>query len=68
MPKFAIPLETLRKQRYVDGAIEDGIKLNYSYRQEMEYLLELCGYKAIGVYNDYYYSAAVDNFIWVLSK
>ena len=27
MPKFAISLETLRRRRYVDGAIEDGIKL-----------------------------------------
>jgi GNAT superfamily N-acetyltransferase len=27
MPKFAISLETLRKHRYIDGAIEDGIKL-----------------------------------------
>ena len=27
MPKFEVSLETLRKHRYVDGAIEDGIKL-----------------------------------------
>ena len=27
MPKFAVSLETLRKHRYIDGAIEDGIKL-----------------------------------------
>jgi len=27
MPKFEVSLETLRKHRYVDGAIEDGLKL-----------------------------------------
>ena len=42
--------------------------MRHTYRQEMEYLLELCGYEVEGVYNDYCYNAAKDNFIWVVKK
>ena len=42
--------------------------MRHTYRQEMEYLLELCGYEAVGVYNDYCRNAAINNFIWVARK
>ena len=42
--------------------------MRHTYRQEMEYLLELCGYQIINVYNDYCYNTAIDNFIWVVIK
>ena len=42
--------------------------MRHTYRQEMEYLFELCGYDIVDVYNDYCYSAARDNFIWVVKK
>ena len=42
--------------------------MRHTYRQEMEYLLELCGYEVDGVYNDYCYNAVKDNFIWVVRK
>ena len=42
--------------------------MRHTYRQEMEYLFELCGFEVIDVYNDYCYCAAKDNFIWVVKK
>jgi len=42
--------------------------MRHTYRQEVEYLLELCGYEIDGAYNDYCYSAAKDNFILVARK
>jgi len=42
--------------------------MRQTYRQEMEYLLELCGYETVGLYNDYCYSAVKDNMIWVVRK
>lgn len=42
--------------------------MRHTYRQEMEYLLELCGYEVMGVYNNYCRDAARDNFIWVVKK
>ena len=42
--------------------------MRHTYRQEMEYLLELCGYEVINVYNSYCRDAAKNNFIWVVKK
>jgi len=42
--------------------------MRHTYRQEMEYLLELCGYEIVSVYNNYLCDAAWDNFIWVVRK
>jgi len=39
-----------------------------TYRQEMEYLFELCGYEILNVYNNYSLDAAKENFIWVVKK
>nr|AGS51546.1 methyltransferase [uncultured bacterium contig00004] len=40
----------------------------HTYRQEMEYLFELCGYEILDVYNNYCREAAKENFIWVVKK
>jgi len=40
----------------------------HTYRQEMEYLFELCGYEILDVYNNYARDTAKDNFIWVIRK
>jgi len=42
--------------------------MRHTYRQEMEYLLELCGYEVIAVYNNYRFDKAKDNFIWVVKR
>jgi len=44
------------------------IAIRHTYRQEMEYLLELCGYEVIDVYNNYRYEPARDYFVWVVKK
>jgi 2-polyprenyl-3-methyl-5-hydroxy-6-metoxy-1,4-benzoquinol methylase len=40
----------------------------HTYRQEMEYLFELCGYDILDVHNNYRCDAAKDIFIWVTRK
>jgi SAM-dependent methyltransferase len=42
--------------------------VRHTYRQEMEYLFELCGYEILDVYNNYVYDAAKDHMIWVVRK
>ena len=42
--------------------------VRHTYRQEMKYLLELCGYEIIDVFNDYRCNAAINNNIWVVKK
>jgi len=42
--------------------------MRHTYRQEMEYLLELCGFEILSVYNSYRRDEARDNFIWVVKK
>ncbi len=44
------------------------LAMRHTYRQEMEYLFELCGYEIVTVYNDYCYGEAKDNFIWMVRK
>ena len=55
-----------------DGNIIDTrirpIAVRNTYRQEMEYLLELCGYEILNCYNDYNYDEAKDMSIWVIKK
>ena len=55
-----------------DGSISDirirPQAMRHTYRQEMEYLLELCGYEVMDVYNNYCCDAATNNFIWVVKK
>ena len=42
--------------------------MRHTYRQEMEYLFELCGYEIIDIYNNYRCDATNNNFIWVVRK
>jgi hypothetical protein len=42
--------------------------MRHTYRQEMEYLFELCGYEILNIYNNYNYDEAKNNFIWVVKK
>lgn len=44
------------------------LAMRNTYRQEMEYLFELCGYEIVDVYNNYCYDEAKDNFIWVVRR
>jgi len=44
------------------------IAMRHTYRQEMEYLLELCGYEIVNCYNNYNYEEARDNHIWIIKK
>ena len=53
-----------------DGNVVDArirpCAMRHTYRQEMEYLFELCEYEIIDVFNNYCYDEARDNFIWVV--
>lgn len=42
------------------------IAMRHTYRQEMEYLFEICGYEILNVYNSYACDNAKNNFIWVV--
>jgi SAM-dependent methyltransferase len=42
--------------------------MRHTYRQEMEYLFELCGYEIVGVYDNYCYDEARGMLIWVVRK
>ena len=60
--------ETLDDDGNIIGARIRPAAMRHTCRQEMEYLFELCGYEILCVYNDYCYSAAIDNFVWVVRK
>ena len=51
----------------IDTRIRPAV-MRHTYRQEMEYLFELCGYEIVDVYNSYLSDAAKNNFIWVVKK
>ena len=54
-----------------DNVIDTRVRpavIRHTYRQEMEYLLELCGYEIVGVYNSYRCDEATNNFIWVVKS
>jgi SAM-dependent methyltransferase len=42
--------------------------IRHTYRQEMEYLFELCEYEVLDAYNNYICDAAKDHMIWVVRK
>jgi len=42
--------------------------VRHTYRQEMEYLFELCEYEVLDVYNNYVCDTAAEHFIWVVRK
>ena len=44
------------------------VAMRHTYRQEMEYLFELCDYEILAVYNNYRCDPARDYFIWVAKK
>lgn len=45
------------------------VHMRQTYKQEMEYLVELCGFEVIAVYGDYHWTPAQNgNLIWVLRK
>lgn len=44
------------------------IAMRQTYRSEMEYLFEICGFEVIDVYNDFEKKPALNNFIWILQN
>lgn len=45
------------------------LKMRQTYKQEMLYLIELCGFEVLHIYGDYYGSEAdTGNYVWVLRK
>jgi len=42
--------------------------MRHTYRQEMEYLFEFCGYEIVDVYDNYSRDVAKDHHIWVVKK
>ena len=42
--------------------------MRHTYRQEMEYLFELCRFRILAVYNNYRRDVAKDNYFWVVKK
>ena len=60
--------ETLDDNRNVVDTRVRPAAMRHTYRQEMEYLFELCGYEILDVYNNYRCDPAKDNFIWVVKR
>lgn len=45
------------------------LKMRQTYKQEMKYLIELCGFEVLQIYGDYHKSTGeTGNYIWVLRK
>lgn len=45
------------------------LHMRQTYKQELLYLIELCGYEVVSVYGDYYFTPESNgNLIWVLRK
>ena len=45
------------------------LKMRQTYKQEMLYLIELCGFEVLHIYGDYHGSEAdTGNYVWVLKK
>ena len=60
--------ETLGADGIVTSSRTRPQAMRHTYRQEMEYLFELCGFEIMDVYNNYRFEAATNNFIWVVKK
>jgi hypothetical protein len=60
--------ETLDDNGNVTDTRVRPISMRHTYRQEMEYLFELCGYEILNVYNNYNYDTAKNNFVWVVKN
>ncbi|MCL2641849.1 MAG: class I SAM-dependent methyltransferase, partial [Phycisphaerales bacterium] len=60
--------ETLDDDGNIVASRTRPLTMRHTYRQEMEYLFELCGFDIMNVYNNYSCDAAKDNFIWVVKK
>ncbi len=45
------------------------LKMRQTYKQELLYLIELCGFEVVQIYGDYHRSTAeTGNYIWILKK
>ncbi|MHC1695708.1 MAG: class I SAM-dependent methyltransferase [Eubacteriales bacterium] len=60
--------DTLDEQGNVTDTRVRPLAMRQSYRQELEYLFELCGYEVRDVYGNYKRSTTGGNFIWILKK
>lgn len=63
--------ETLDDNNNVIGERVRPLKMRQTYRQEMKYLLELCGFEIVNIYNGYHKAPAdnvAHNVIWCVKK
>ena len=45
------------------------LKMRQTYKQELMYLIELCGFEVVEIYGDYYKSTKdTGRYVWVLRK
>ena len=45
------------------------LKMRQTYKQELMYLIELCGFEVVQVYGNYYKSTEdTGNYVWILRK
>lgn len=62
-------IDTIDKNGDVINTRTRNFSLRQTYKTEMEYLIELCGFEIVDVYGDYYETPATNNtLIWVLKK
>ena len=60
---------TLDEAGHVIGERVRPLRMRQTYRQEMLYLIELCGFEVVEVYGDYHGSTAeTGHYVWVLRK
>ncbi len=61
--------ETLDAEGNVIGERVRPLRMRQTYRQEMLYLAELCGYEVLAVYGDYHRSAEdTGRYVWLLRR
>lgn len=45
------------------------LKMRQTYKQELLYLIELCGFEVLNIYGDYHKSTEDSgNYVWILKK
>jgi len=45
------------------------LKMRQSYKQELKYLIELCGFRIVKIYGDYHFSEEPSMaYVWLLQK